>query len=222
MERKVSLILPLVVITIACLAMVEIGAWMAKRQLRQATADLVRQAETADTRPGPQPAAAAGYQVILARNLFGALPGGGGIASPGAMPAEVGPAGGVELVLMGTVDDPVGGGRAIFLDKKSGRQQLYRAGERLPGAILEEVGRGRATLLVGGHRQVFDLAEAAKYRVAASASEVPVAPVAGEAAVVGPAEPAVAPTQVEANPGATRERRSFRLQRPTRPTAAAP
>lgn len=223
MEKKASLIVPLVIITIACLAVVEIGAWAIKRQLRQATAALGRQAVTAGTVSGPPPTAGAGYQVILARNLFGALPG-GAPAPPGTAVAEAATAGGVELVLMGTVDDPVGGGRAIFLDKKSGKQQLYRPGERLSGAILEEIGRGQATLLVGGRRLVFDLAEAAKYRAAAATPEVsdPPAAEAAMAAEPGSHVSAGAPPQVGAGPSEARERRSFRLQRPVRPTAAAP
>lgn len=217
MDRKRSLLVPLVTVTIACIVVVEGGYRLLHRSLVNATADLKQQSAPAIAATGRKSAGLAGQQIILARNLFAAKPGTGerskGEAGAGGGSASSGE---LEVVLMGTVADPAGGNRAVFLDKKSGRQELYRQGDKIQAGRIEEIGRGRVVVQEGERRRTFDLGEAARYRsVLAGVTDKEQAVAENPPAMSEPAPAeALAPTPTSENGGGEgKARRSFRLQR---------
>lgn len=216
MEKKPSTALLLILLALGCLFVVEAGYLGVKHLLRGSAEAWRRQAPTGVIDQGAGDGARTGYQIIIARNLFGVSPqsasganGAAGVGGPSAS-ARLG------LVLMGTIDDPLGASRAIFLDRKSGRQQLYRLGDKVQGASLEEVGRGRAILVAGDNREVFDLSEAAAYRATstpgADAAEPPLE--IDEVVAPLPLEGTKAElTEKQRGSGGDDMRRSFRLRR---------
>ena len=217
MEKRPSIVLPLVLITLGCVVAVEAGRVAVLRLLTAAPAEQKLSAPAAAASTGQQRRQGAGPEVIVARNLFAAAQ----PARPtiGAQRDGERAAALANLVLMGTVDETPGPGRAIFLDTKTGRQQLYRRGERVAGAVLEEVGRGRATLAIAGRREVFDLREAARHRVAVKDGELAGGTVgqkaAPEAGAAGADQDAAVATERERS-AAGEATRSFRLQRAVR------
>ncbi len=216
MEKKASTALLLILLALGCFLAVEAGYFGLQHMLRVSVEARRQQAPTAAIEEGRKGAGRAGYQVIIARNLFGVSQKSAlqaseatGVGGPSAS-ARLG------LVLMGTIDDPLGTSRAIFLEKKSGRQQLYRLGDRVQGASLEEIGRGRVTLVAGGRREVFDLSEAAEYRAASTSGEIkaePPAEIDTAVALPTPAETEALPVVKQPGSGEDKVRRSFRLQR---------
>jgi hypothetical protein len=216
MEKKPSTALLLILLALGCLLVVEVGYFGVKHLLRVSAEARRQHAPAGAIDQGARDGGRTGYQIIIARNLFGVSPqsttaanGAMGVGGPSAS-ARLG------LVLMGTIDDTFGGSRAIFLDKKSGRQQLYRLGEKVQGASLEEIGRGRVTLVAGGRREVFDLSEAAAFRAASTFVADATEPPAGNDEVVAPSDPEETKTELtEKKQGSGEDtlRRSFRLQR---------
>ncbi len=222
MAKRLSIVLPLVLITLGCVVFVEASRVAVVRLLTVAPTERAHPTLPAAAMAGRQERPAAGPEAIIARNLFAAaLPGreAAGMAVAGERAASL-----ANLVLMGTVDESSGPGRAIFLDTKTGRQQLYRRGERVGGAMLEDVGRGRATLAIGGRREVFDLREAARHRAAVKGGEMEggeagqkIAPERGLEAGAAGADQDAAPEATGQDRGAAGEAtRSFRLQRAVR------
>lgn len=221
MAKRLSTLLPLVLITLGCIAAVEAGRVAVVRLLTVAPSERAHPASAAAAMAGRQERPAAGPEVIIARNLFAAaLP-----ARQAAVTAGEGEraAALANLVLMGTVDESPGPGRAIFLDTKTGRQQLYRRGERVGGAMLEDVGRGRATLAIAGRREVFDLREAARHRAAVKGGEMEGGDADHKAASERGLAAGAAGADQDAAVATERERsatgeatRSFRLQRAVR------
>lgn len=216
MEKKPSTALVLILLALGCFLAVEAGYLGLKHLLRVSGETWRKEAPTGAIDQGRKDGGRAGYQIIMARNLFGVSP----QSAPGANSATGvgGPSASARLglILMGTIDDPLGASRAIFLDKKSGRQQLYRLGDKVQGASLEEIGRGKATLVAGGRREVFDLSEAAAYRAAststATTTESPVE-IAEELTSPPAEETPVVSAEKQQESGAGKVRRSFRLQR---------
>lgn len=216
MKKKPSAVLLLILLALGCLLVVEAGYFGVKHLLRVSAEAWRQHTPTGAINQERRDSGKTGYQIIIARNLFGVSP----QSTPGASSATGvgGPSASARLglVLMGTIDDPLGASRAIFLDKKTGRQQLYRLGDKVQGASLEEIGRGKATLVAGGRREVFDLGEAAAYRVASTsgmnATEPPLEIDAGVASPP-PEETQVESTEKQQGGGADKGRRSFRLQR---------
>lgn len=217
MDKRLSIVLPLVLITLGCVVAVEAGRVAVLRLLTAAPAGQKLSAPAAAATAGQQRRQGAGPEVIVARNLFAAAqPARQAAGAEGERAAAL-----ATLVLMGTVDETPGPGRAIFLDTKTGRQQLYRRGERVAGAVLEEVGRGRAILASGGRREVFDLREAARHRVAVRGGGMAGGTVDQKvAAEAGPEAGAAGADKDEAAVATDQDRgaagggaRSFRLQR---------
>lgn len=216
MEKKPSTALLLILLALGCLLVVEAGYFGVRHLLRVSAEVWRHQAPTGVIDQGARDGGRTGYQIIIARNLFGVSPqsasganGAAGVGGPSAS-ARLG------LVLMGTIDDPLGASRAIFLDRKSGRQQLYRLGDKVRGASLEEIGRGKATLVAGGRREVFDLSEAAAYRAASTSGANTTEPPLEIDEVVAsppPEEMQAESTEKQQGSGEEKVRRSFRLQR---------
>jgi Type II secretion system protein C len=216
MEKKPSTALLLILLAFGCFLAVEAGYLGVKHLLRDSAEAWRQHAPTGAINQGRSDGTKTGYQIIIARNLFGVspqtAPGANSVTGVGGPSASAS----LGLVLMGTIDDPLGASRAIFLDKKSGRQQLYRLGDKVQGASLEEIGRGRAILVAGGRREVFDLSEAAAYRAASTSganSTVPPLEIDEVVASPRPEETQAESTEKQQGSGEGKGRRSFRLQR---------
>lgn len=104
------------------------------------------------------------YSVITKRNLFGAP----SEAKSGAQ-GEVPPAGkdleatSLELVLMGTIGGDEQGARAIILNKKDRKQELYHVGDTVEGAGIKEIQRGKVILHIDDRDEMLDMSEASQY-----------------------------------------------------------
>ncbi len=59
----------------------------------------------------------------------------------------------LNLVLLGTVVGDDEDARAIVVDKTAKKQDIYRVGDAVQGAIIETIGRGKVTLDVNGRKE---------------------------------------------------------------------
>jgi hypothetical protein len=121
------------------------------------------------------------YRVILQRNLFGPPPDSEkSIILPVPDPKVALSATTLEIVLMGTITGSAGNERAIIMDKKSFKQNLYESGDAVKGALVKEISRGKAILSYNGKDEILDMSEAAKVRlpvkVQPQAIPAPIAP----------------------------------------------
>lgn len=190
MATRMHAIVSLLVITLCCIGIVE-GGYRAIEALM-----LHAMEKSANARPKDDAESLAGqsgtgkkhdHRIILARNLFGAIPGnGGGGAAVDALDSLE--ASGLGVVLMGTIGDREGGDRAIILDKKTGKQQIYRQGDTLQGKTVKDIRRGKVILTANGLDEILDIREAAKLRPVTknvdSSLEKPKSPGFGEGEVV--------------------------------------
>jgi type II secretion system protein C len=94
------------------------------------------------------------FQVIVARNIFEAVP--EQAAKPEKEPGqeEKEPEETtLQLVLQGTVSGSERDARAIIVDKKEKKQDLYQVGDAVQGAIITAIERGRVILELNGRKQ---------------------------------------------------------------------
>ncbi len=170
MATRISNIIPLLVITLCCVGLVE-GGYMAIEYLvlRSKVQPKALQSKSAlESLPvNMEEGKKNGYQVILTRNLFASASGSElhrlVVAADNLDSLEATSLG---IVLMGTIGDNEGGNRAIIVDKKTLKQQIYRQGEGVQGAIIKEIRRGKVILTSGGRDEILDMNEAAKLRPA--------------------------------------------------------
>jgi type II secretory pathway component PulC len=114
------------------------------------------------------------YRIILTRNLFGPS---AANDTPPPSPAPV--AADIEMadlgiVLVGTIGDSEGTHRAIILDKKTHKQELYKVEDVIQGARVREILRGKVIVVVNGKDQLLDMSEAAKVRPVVKTTAAPV------------------------------------------------
>lgn len=103
------------------------------------------------------------YKIILTRNLFGPLQEG--------IEKKVVPkfddnlkATELDIVLMGTIQGEKDANRAIIMDKKTSKQELYWVGDAIQGAQIKEIQRGKVILAFNGGYEILDMSEASKMR----------------------------------------------------------
>ncbi len=106
----------------------------------------------------PEPMVAAqDFQVIVTRNIFQAS-----LESVAAAPVEVveelAPTS-LNLTLLGTVTGNDRDARAIIVDNKEKRQDLYQVGDAVQGAFIESIERGKITLDVNGKKEALLIKE---------------------------------------------------------------
>ncbi len=93
------------------------------------------------------------YRIIIKRNIFqaviGAEPGGDEYLEPTAL----------KLSLMGTVSGTKRDARAIIVDEQKKKQELYKIGDSVQGALIQSIERGKVILQVHGRREVLLLKE---------------------------------------------------------------
>jgi len=98
------------------------------------------------------------YQIIVGRNIFEAVPEQKKIQPQKKEPVKV-----VEkepeetqlkLVLYGTVSGSEHDARAIIVDQKEKRQDLYQVGDAVQGALIVSIERGKVFLELNGKKQL--------------------------------------------------------------------
>lgn len=114
---------------------------------------------------GPEPAGSSetgtDYQVIVTRNIFQARIDQDkkeGKERPGPKPKKLAKTS-LKLVLMGTVTGSDRDARAIIVDEKRKRQDIYHIGDVVQGALIKKVERGRVVLGVNGRDEVLLIKE---------------------------------------------------------------
>ena len=172
MTSRISGIFPLLLITLFCIGLVEGGYLLFEHfilktfentKINEAILKTNPANKTTDTRKND-------YRIIAQRNLFGPpsdsekslilpLPG-----HKRALSATT-----LEIVLMGTIIGNSGIERAIIMDKKNFKQNLYKKGDAVQGALVKEVSRGKVILSYNGKDEMLDMSEAANVRFPAKA-----------------------------------------------------
>lgn len=168
MASRISTILPLLLITLFCVGGVEAFYQLVENFLLvPAKVESVEQEQplaSAVSRVPPRVRSRVDYGIILKRNLFGAPP------EPKKAEDEELPdtnedleATTLEIVLMGTVEGEDGHSRAIILNKKDRKQELYKTGDDIQGASIKEILRGKVILTYRGNDEMLDMSEASQY-----------------------------------------------------------
>lgn len=192
---RISGIFSLLFITLLCVALVEGGYQLLERFVLNSPPAI---GQIPSDGPAARPQAASpvkartGHEVILRRNLFGAVAGEKPDGPPVAEKPEVLAASSLQIVLMGTVTGSEGTERAIILDKSKKKQELYNTGDTVQGALIKEIRRGKVILAQQGREEILDISEAAKVRPIAPppVSPAPVVPGGAPAPAAAPQQPA--------------------------------
>ena len=79
---------------------------------------------------------------------------------------ESAPPSSLDLVLIGTVMESGGSGRAVIYDLEDKKQHLLREGDVIKGASLRQIMPGRVIISRQGNNEMLDIAEAVKLRTA--------------------------------------------------------
>jgi hypothetical protein len=172
--RRQNLFVPLLVITLLCVGLVEMGYFALEYFVLRRAEQVVG---TVSLPVVPGEADKEGVAVlddpglIVARNLFRSAPAGDAEAVPSATEEQTGEQVALNIVLMGTVggDTP----RAFILDKLTSRQQVYEVGDEVQDMLIMEIARGRVTVLRDNREEVLDLSEAALLRSSYRAADSP-------------------------------------------------
>lgn len=95
------------------------------------------------------------YGIITTRNIFQAtLESGKGAAAEVAPATESLEPTSLQLSLQGTVSGGQGSARAVILDEKTKKQEIYRVGDSVQGALIKSIERGKIVLQVNGRNEV--------------------------------------------------------------------
>ncbi len=180
MLKNISRILPFFIVTLLCIGAVELFYSMAERYLLVVDQEKAGPAIVAEegSRTDSTIERHQDYSVIVERNLFQSYM----VEEQPETVAETNPLEGLEtstldLVLMGTITGPEGRSRAVILDKKKNKQDIYYQGDVIEGAEVKEILRGKIILNYQNKDQVLDMTEAATMRpVVEEAAVSPSAP----------------------------------------------
>ena len=197
MNKSISTILHLLLITLGCVLFVE-GLYKAAEKYLFVSSE----GQTVAGREPEKQLSVATFKrtveddvrIILQRNLFGSATtgdkeaGAEGSDVDGLQPTSL------ELVLLGTVIGDKDESRAIILEKDKKTQDIYQLGEIVQGAVLKEILRGKVVLTYNNRDEILDMSEAEKY-----SAELPAAAAAAAASTVrqGQTLPGPAPQEVE-------------------------
>ncbi len=183
MKSRIPGIFPLLLITLLCVGLVEGGYLLFEHFVLKIFESHKPIEQISTTNPENKAADAVknDYRVILQRNLFGPpADSEKSVVPPAPDPKVALSATTLEIVLMGTITGSAGNERAIIMDKKSFKQNLYEKGDAVKGASVKEISRGKAILSYNGKDEILDMSEAAKVRlpvkVQPQAIPAPVAP----------------------------------------------
>jgi len=195
MNKRISAILPLLLITLGCVLFVE-GVYKAAEKYLFVSSE---GQTVVGSEPEKQLSVATfkrtvedDVRIILQRNLFGSATtgdkeaGAEGSDVDGLQPTSL------ELVLLGTVIGDKDESRAIIFEKDKKTQDIYQLGEIIQGAVLKEILRGKVVLTYNNRDEVLDMSEAEKY-----SPDLPAAAAAAPTARQGQTLPGPAPQEVE-------------------------
>jgi hypothetical protein len=157
--------LPFIIITVLCIAGVELFYRQAERSLFKSVAISPKTA-------APLPAVeetrekidtANRYQRIVHRDLFGTgssgPEGGRGAGDPLAgLPLTA-----VDLLLLGTITGDPDDKRAIIMDKEQHTQDIYHIGDSVQGGVIKDIVWGRVVLGFRDRDEILDMTEARQY-----------------------------------------------------------
>jgi len=166
----------LLFITLCCIGAVELGYSVLEYVLFRQPVEETVAPGTPAAKEGPMPAGAKrDYSIILTRNLFGQQ-----FKTEDTSPAPAVDVAAnldkssLEIVLVGTIGGSEGTPhRAIILDRKTRKQDLYKEGDEVKGANIKEILRGKVILDVQGKEELLDMAEAATVRPAVKVPQEP-------------------------------------------------
>lgn len=188
MATRISNIFPFLLITLFCVGGVE-GFYLGVEKL------ILDPAKTVE--PAIKPAAGVeevtkmksvkrqrDYSIITRRNLFGPPPQSQQTTNKQEpVPQEELEATTLDVVLMGTIGGGEENSRAIILNKKDRKQEIYQVGDSVQGASIKEIRRGKVILSLNDKDQMLDMSEASKY-APRSARPTSVSPAARQRRVV--------------------------------------
>lgn len=169
MSTRIYNLLILALITLAAFCFVKAGYFGLEHYLAGEMSAGVTDRESIATKAGVKKAVKEqkrfDYKIILTRNLFGS-------SEKESKEEKVVKfddnlkATDLDIILMGTIQGSKEAKRAIILDKKTHKQELYWVGDAIQGAQIKEIQRGKVILTFNGGYEVLDMSEASKMRKA--------------------------------------------------------
>lgn len=166
MDSRISWLIPFLLITLSCIVGVELFYFTVEKFVFSEKSHPQIVPEPTVDQPKEEPTkrlVPAGYSIIMKRNLFGPPPDKKVAAKQTNANVEELELTTLELVLMGTIFGENDEDRAIILTKKDRKQDIYRVGDQIQGALIKEIRRGNIVLNVDGQDESLDMSEAAKY-----------------------------------------------------------
>jgi len=166
MAHRISSLVPLLFITLLSVGCVEGGYQALEYFLFKSPAGRGSVVEKISGKMAPKPEVTEqkhDYRIILKRNLFGAPP----TDKKNDPEKEVNDLSGelettsLEIALKGTVNGEGKSNRAIILDKKSKKQELFQEGDAIQGAFVKEILRNKVILSFNGKDEVLEMSDTA-------------------------------------------------------------
>jgi len=166
MAHRISSLVPLLFITLLCVGCVEGGYLALEYFLMKNSVDRGDIVEESLKKMVQKPEITQqkhDYKVILRRNLFGLPPtdkkvGSGTEVSDLAEDLETTS---LDITLKGTVNGEGKSKRAIILDKKTKKQELFQEGDGIQGAFVKEILRNKVILSFNGKDEVLEMSDTA-------------------------------------------------------------
>jgi len=87
------------------------------------------------------------YTIIVDRNIFQAVGQAGGGQDKNPAPTKL------KLTLMGTVSGTQRDARAVIIDEQQKKQDIYKIGDSIQGALIKSIQRGKVILRVNGRSE---------------------------------------------------------------------
>ena len=166
MKTPISAILPLLLISLACMLAVESFYKLMDNLLFMDAGKgkvVARIPEKKQATAATKRTLADDVRVVLERNLFGPPPSAVETEQAAELKTEDLKVTSLDLVLMGTIICGNEENRAIILEKAKKKQDIYEKGELVQGAVLKEIMRGKVVLNHNNQDEILDMTEAAKY-----------------------------------------------------------
>lgn len=178
MPTRISSIFPFLLITLLCVSGVELFYLAVEHYLldtaKRGTPVTTRVADSSGTTS--EKTKNVDYSIITERNLFGPSPDGKKTTETDSEPAnEELESTTLDIVLMGTIGGEEQGSRAIILNKSDRKQELYKEGDTVQGALIKDIQRGKVILNIDDRDEMLDMSESGQYAQSASQS-TPVRP----------------------------------------------
>ncbi len=167
MLKKITRLLPFLIMTLLCIGGVELFYKVAENYLlppeKETVGDPVVATQTNVSQGQPQKHQ--DYGVIVERNLFKSffeeeVP----VKEENDNPLEGLENTSLDLVLMGTITGQSGRSRAIILEKAKRKQEIYYKGDYVQDAEIKDIFRGKVILSYQGKDEVLDMSEASSMR----------------------------------------------------------